>query len=416
MTQPKSTKPEDLADPAKSTPLKAVASGKPKPAAKSAAKPAHVRPPATNAVVKRRHWGVLVSFVLMVAVPTVLAQWYLWEHAKDQYASTVAFSVRTEEVASPVELLGGITGISGSGSVDADILYAFIQSQELVSRVDNQLDLRRLWSKPEGDPIFVYDPTGSIEDLVDFWNRMVRIYYDSSSGLIEIRVKAFAAEDAANIAGAILAESSQMINSLNEASREDTLRYTREELDTAIERLKATRTTLTAFRNRTQVVDPAVDMQTQAGLLGSLQAQQAEALIELDLLVGSTQSGDPRIEQARRRVNVIEARIADERRKLGIGDGSTGGEVFADLVGEYERLEVDRQFAEQAYLSAMAGYDAALADVRRQSRYLAAHILPTTAERALYPQRLQILSMVTVFSFLTWAISVLVAYSFRDRR
>ena len=59
---------------------------------------------------------------------------------------------------------------------------------------------------------------------------------------------------------------------------------------------------------------------------------------------------------------------------------------------------------------------AAQADARRQTRYLAAHVRPTLAERAEYPQRGVILWFVALFLFLTWAILVLVAYALRDRR
>ncbi len=57
-----------------------------------------------------------------------------------------------------------------------------------------------------------------------------------------------------------------------------------EDLDLALERLKAAREALTAFRLANQIVDPNADIQGQMGLLNTLQAQQAEALIEFDLL------------------------------------------------------------------------------------------------------------------------------------
>lgn len=352
----------------------------------------------------------------MVAAPTALAGWYLRDRAVDQYASTVGFSVRREEMSSAIELLGGITSLSGSSSSDTDILYEFLQSQKLVASIDDALDLRGIWSRPENDPVFTYHAPGSIEDLVAYWGRMVKIYYDGGSGLMEIRVLAFDPQDATRIAETIFAESTQMINDLSAIAREDSIRYAREELEVAVERLKEARQAVTEFRNLNQLVDPTIDLQTQAGLLGTLQSQLATALIELDLLSETTSASDPRLAQAQRRVTVIEERIAAERAKLGIGTSGATGEAFAGIVGEYERLVVDREFAEQSYVAALAAYDSSLADARRQSRYLAAHVLPTTAETARYPQRIVLGGMVGLFSFLTWAILALVAYAFHDRR
>jgi capsular polysaccharide transport system permease protein len=283
--------------------------------------------------------------------------------------------------------------------------------------MDEKLDLRVLWSKPKNDPIFAYDQSGTIEDLIEYWGKMIRVYYDSGSGLIEIRTLAFEPDDAQRISEGIFFESSKMINELSAVAREDAVRYARDELDSAVERLKSAREAITVFRNDNRMVDPSVDMLTQASLLGTLQAQLVEALIELDLLLTSSQTTDPRVTNAERRVEVIEIRIEDERRKLGIsGDDESGASTFSTLVGEYERLIVDQEFAERSYISSLATHDIALAEAQRKSRYLAAHIKPTLAERSLFPQRLTILSLFAFFMFLTWAISALVFYSLKDRR
>ncbi|MGL6210588.1 MAG: capsule biosynthesis protein, partial [Paracoccaceae bacterium] len=141
-----------------------------------------------------------------------------------------------------------------------------------------------------------------------------------------------------------------------------------------------------------------------------------EALIEVDLLAETTQAGDPRMEQALRRVRVTEDRITEERRKLGLGDSGEQGQVYADLVGEYERLRVEQDFAQQTYTASLASYDTAVGEAQRKSRYLAAHVLPTTAEKSEYPQRLTLFGLIALFSFAIWGILVLVAFSLKDRR
>ncbi|WP_317056216.1 hypothetical protein [Roseovarius rhodophyticola] len=360
---------------------------------------------------------VLLSFVVFVLLPMAAVAYYLWEVAEDQFASTVGFSVRREEVNSAVELFGGITDLSGSSSSDTDILFQFLSGQKIVTSIDSNLDLRAIWSKPQYDPVFAFDPDGKIEDLVDHWQRMVRVSYDSSSKLLEIKVLAFAPLDAQAIAQAIFEESTEMINRLSAIAREDSVRYARDELVTSVERLKSAREAVTRFRNEHQIVDPSVDMETQAGLLGNLQTQLAEALISLDLLSETTRDNDPRLDQARRKVDVIKGRIESEKSKLGISGGDIREtDALATVFGEYERLVVDREFAEQTYISALSAFDAAQAEAGRKSRYLAAHIEPTLAEQALYPRRIMLLGLTSLFLVLIWSISVLVAFSLKDRR
>lgn len=354
--------------------------------------------------------------MLLVLAPAALVGWYLWERAADQYASTVGFSVRTEEVGSAVEFLGGITDLSGSSSSDTDILYEFLQSQTLVADINAEVNLYEMWTKPQNDPWFALEEGGTIEDLHAYWDRMIKITYDAGAGLIEVRVLAFAPEDATRVAEALFDRSSAMINNLSAIAREDAIRYSREELATAVERLKVAREAVLRFRNENQLVDPSQDTQVQAGLLGTLQAQLAEALIELDLLRDTTRANDPRLTQAQRRVEVIEQRIEAERQKMGLAGGEDTGAAFAELVSEYERLVVDREFAEGTYTSALAAFDAAQAEARRKSRYLAAHIAPTRAESSRFPDREMLLALTALFLFLTWAIITLVAYALKDRR
>ncbi|WP_370162382.1 sugar transporter [Limimaricola soesokkakensis] len=385
--------------------------------AEADAEPVVVRPLARPAKVRKRHWGLVLSFGLMVLAPVGAASWYLYTRAVDQYASTLGFTVRSEDVSSASDLLGGLGSTLGGGANnDAEILYEYIRSQEIVREIDDKLDLRALYSRHhEVDPLLSFDPDGTIEDLVDYWERMLRISYDSGSGLIEMRVLAFDPQEAQAIAQEIYLESSETVNELSAVAREDATRYARADLEQAQERLKEAREALTAFRVANQIVDPSADIQGQMGLLNTLQAQLAAALIDLDLLGDSVGEGDPRAAQAQRRIEVIRARIAQEREKFGANGQGPAGENYATTISEFERLSVEREFAETAYTAALAAYDAAQAEAERQSRYLATYIRPTLAERSQFPQREMLIGIVALFGFLAWAISSLVYYSLRDR-
>jgi capsular polysaccharide transport system permease protein len=383
----------------------------------SAAAPKGPPQPVKPALAKQRHYGILGTFVLCVLIPVMVSAFYLFTVAKDQYTSTIGFAVRSETVSSALGLLGGLASLSGTSSSDTDILYQYIQSQELVQKVDEKLNLHALYSKPDFDPVFAFDPSGSIEDLTRYWQRMVRIFYDNGTGLIELRVHAFDPEDAYKIATAIFNDSSNMINMLSATARTDATSYAREELDRSVERLSQARIALTQFRSRNQIVDPMADIQGQMGLLNTLQQQMAAAMIELSLLRETARADDPRISQGERRISVIETMIAEERRKLGVGtSGTENQDDFSTLIGEFERLSVDREFAEKAYLAALTAFENAQAAAQRKSRYLAAYSGPTVAQTAQYPQRFILTGLITGFCLMLWSIGLLIYYSVRDRR
>ncbi len=370
---------------------------------------------APRASMKRRHYGAVISFLLLVLLPIAGAAYYLFEIAKEQYASTVGFAVQKEDMPSAVELLGGITELSGSSSSsDTDILFEFIQSQEMVRLIDDKLDLNAKYVLEE-DPVFSLADGAKIEDMTDYWQRMVKVFYDSSSGLIEIRVHAFSPEDATAIATAIFDESSRMINEMSAIARDDATRYAAEDLERASDRLKEARQVFTQFQTRTQIVDPQADVVGQMTVLNTLQTQLVTTQIELDLLLTTTNSTDPRIQSLERRIDAISDRIEAEKRRLVESDNELDN-AYSELLGEYEALAVDKEFAQASWLSASAAYDAARAEAVRTSRYLASYIGPTRAESSQYPQRFLILALITGALFMGWAILTLVFYSLRDRK
>jgi capsular polysaccharide transport system permease protein len=390
---------------------------KTKPKAVPLPPPDPIYAPARPARAKLRHWMLLVSFLCLVCAPLGLTGAYLWTRAVDQYSSSLGFTVRREEAPSAVDILGGLTNLSSSSSSDSDLLYEFIQSQELVEKVHAQLDLHKIYARHYNiDPVFSLAPDSSIEDMVEYWQKMVLISYAPGTGLIELKIKAFTPEEAHTIAEMIFSESSRMINELSAIAREDAMRYAREELDTAVAQLKEARQALTAFRSRTQIVDPSADIQVQMGLLKTLQQQLGSELINYDLLFTSVQEGDPRLQQSQQRITAIRERIRQEREKFGGGGSAADGEDYATLVAEFERLSVDREFSEQKYTGALQNYDVAQAEAQRQSRYLAAYLNPTRAQSPEYPRRLLILGLVGLFLVIAWSTLMLILYSLRDRR
>ena len=422
-TPPKkpSSEPKPAPKAASDSAPKAESKPDPKPAPKPKAKPkkepkAPVPPVAGPARMRKRHYRLAFSFVLLVLLPTIGAGYYLYTMAKDQFVSEVGFTVRREEAPLVSNLLTTLGNVSSSSSSDSDILFEYVRSQELVRRVDEEIDLRSLYGAVyDEDPLFGLDPD-AIEELVDYWQRVVRVSYAPSTGLLELEVRAFDPQTATRVARLVFSESSEMINELSQIARDDATRYAREDLERAQADLKALRQSLTEFRMRTQIVDPQAAIQGQMGLLASLQQQLGEALIEYDLLVGKAPENDPRILQVKGRLEAIRARIDQERQQFGQGGDVADGENYATMVARFEQLLVEREFAEQKYATAVANFDRAQTEAQRQSRYLAAYVGPTEAESAIYPRRLMIFLLVAFFSTIAWAILALVYYSLRDRR
>ena len=72
---------------------------------------------------------------------------------------------------------GGVAAELGGGGTqtDTDVLFEFIQSQDMVARLNARFDLvghyARYWDQ---DPVLALWPDATIEDLVWYWGRIDR--------------------------------------------------------------------------------------------------------------------------------------------------------------------------------------------------------------------------------------------------
>lgn len=368
---------------------------------------------AVHATVKKRHKALVLSLLLLVIAPICVVLWYLYAIAVDQYSSSMSFSVRSEEFHNPLEALSTLGQMSTGTTSDAAILYEYIRSQKIVRAIDAQIDLRKLYSKPDFDPIFTINVEASTEDLVDHWHSMAQVTFDQGSGSIKIDSFGFTPEDAQNINNVILIESQKLVDRLSEAARKDAIRYAESDLKEARARLKIARRKLSEFRAESRLIDPTINVESQGGITAALQQQLAEAMVQHELLLSSTSAvNDPRLKNSKNLIDAIRRRIEGERKNLTSNIDSS----LVSIVSKYEALIVDREFAEQAYVSASAAYDSALASAKRRTKYLAVHIEPTIADTALYPRRLMIVAVFSGLLFLLWSVLLMVVYSFRDRR
>lgn len=385
--------------------------------APAAPTPIVIAPPAGRARIQTRHRMLLRSFLVMVAAPVLLLSLYLLLFAQSQYASEAGFSVRKEDSGS-ADMFGGLSQFAGAVSADAEILYDYIRSPDLVTQIDKDFGLYEVYGRHHlRDPIFSIGPDASIEEKESYWQRMVRVEFNEATGLIRLEVKAFTPEEAQKIAKAVIEYSSQMINRLSDAARDDATRYARAERDKAVEQLKVARAALTAFRSRTQVIDPLADVQGQMGLMKDLESQLAETLISLDELRATVGPEDVRIAQLELRVEIIEKRLAAERKKFGLGaDGTPDDESYAEKVAQYEMLVVEREVAEERFRATTILLNAAEAEANRKSRYLAAHVEPTLAQQPLYPRSMTLVILTSLILMLIWTLAALIYYSIRDRR
>ena len=368
---------------------------------------------------KARHWAVGLSFLLAVILPSAAAVGYLYGVAADQYASRVSFSIRGNENTGPISFLGALSQTVTVGGTDAEIVYDFVRSQQMVEAALSALPLEDIYNRPEQDVVFRLGVGRPVEDVVDYWNWMTSVSFDGTSGIVHFEARAFDPESARAIAAFVLDESTRIVNETSAQAREDAVSVARTVLNQAEDRLREVRRQIRAFRDVEQELDPSENARAALGLMATLRQQRAEAQVELDSYLSLVGPAGPRAPALRQRIDSLEQRIEEERQRLGAGADGPSTEharLFSDLMGDYEELMVELEFAQNAYVSALSSFEQAQVEARRQTRVLSPHSRPTLSVEAQYPQRALTSLAVFIVLSVAWSVGLLIAYNIRDRR
>ena len=320
-------------------------------------------------------------------LPTVLASVYFFFIAADQYESEAKFVVRS---AVRPELSGGLAFLVQLGLArsqdDSFIVQDFMTSRDAIERLRSKLPLEAIFHREEADflaryPSVLYGPHK--ERFYRYFQSMVSLAHADKSGISTLDVRAFRASDARNIALELLLLSEDLVNRINERLQADTVGNSLTELRAAQARLIEAQTALTDFRNRELMVDPIQNAVALAELIARLSGELAVVQTQIAEMKLSA-AGSPQLIGLQRKATALEEQIAHERARIA---GDTGG--LAARIAAYERLSLEREFANRMMNSAETEVVRARAEAARQLLYLERVVEPNLADYSTEPKRIR---------------------------
>ncbi|WP_198378455.1 capsule biosynthesis protein [Neoroseomonas rubea] len=355
---------------------------------------------------RRRPWPIRLlrhPFAWLVLLPTVLAIVYFYLVAAPQYVSEARFVVRSRAEA-PQPSLGNMisAAVGGAGGLstaaEAHSVRDFLLSHDAVARAQDKIDLIAIWQRTEAD-LLARLRHEEPERLTKYYNGMVTAQLDGLTGLLTLRARAFRPEDARAIATTLIELSESLVNRLSERAREDSLRVAREEVAIAERRVLESRAALTRFREEQQDLDSAGSVQAAVATIGGLETALAAVQAELRERMAFMRPDNPALQVTRNRVAALERQIEAERSRR-----TQGGGALAQQLAGFERLMLERDFADRQLASATASLEGARMEAQRQQMYLARVVEPNLAVYPLYPRKL--ISVGSIFLGLSVAFGI----------
>jgi capsular polysaccharide transport system permease protein len=353
-------------------------------------------------------------FMVAVVLPTALACVWYGVVASDVYISESKFVVRSPQRATPGGLGALLQGTVFSRSQDDTYsVHEYVRSRDALQELEKTLQIRAAFSRESVDPISRFPGItwwdSSFEALYRHYLRHVAVEYDTTSSITQLRIRAYTPEDAQKVNEALLQMGERLVNNLNIRSRQDLIAVAEREVRQAEERARAAGRELAGFRNERKVYDPDRQSTIQLQAIAKLQDELLATEAQLNQ-VRQVSPSNPQVASLVTRVEVLRRNIAEETAKV---VGSTP-QAMSGKAPNFDRLVLERAFAERQLASALSALDTARSEAARKQLYLERLVSPNLPDYPLEPRRLRGVLVVFVIGLLAWGVLSLLIASVRE--
>lgn len=348
----------------------------------------------------RRHGWVW----LIMALPALTALVYYGLVASDRYVSEAQIVVRR---ASDQGSTGGFASFLksagiGGGPDDINIVQAYVLSRDALHSLQQKLPIKAMFGHSGADfiarwPSLIYGRTE--EELFRYYQTMVTAAPDPETGVLTITVQAFDPAHAKAIAGALLDLAEAMVNRTNDRMQSEGIKSANDEVARSEEALIASQVALTQFRNRELILDPQQNAVLLSELIGKLNTELASTLAQIEQLRQNAPNS-PQFGPLNAHANSLRQQIEAQRDSI-----SSAGSGLADKVSEYERLNLQQQFATRRLTGAVAALTIATAQARRQQIFVERIVEPNLSDKSTRPR-----SLVNIVTVIGWSLLLYLVY------
>ena len=354
-------------------------------------------------------------FLGTVVLPTLTAVIYYSLIASDVYISESRFVVRSQEDQSSSPLLGLILKGTGfkSSTNDSYTVQDYMLSRDALQSLVDELHIKDIFSDSSIDifrrfPGFL-DWDNSFENFHDYYQKIIDVKLDSVSSISTLTTHAFSGDTAWQMNNRLLELAENLINRLNERGREDLIRFSIQEVADAEIKAKTAALALANYRNEKGVIDPerqsAVPLQQVAKLQDELIATKTQ-IAQLQKLT----KDNPQLPVLYQLAHLLENEIhAETNRIAGGGERSLAGKAAG-----YQRLVLEKEFADKMLASAMSSLEQARNEAQRKQLYLERIAQPSKPDSAMEPRRVRIITTVFILGIITWGVLSLLLASIQE--
>ena len=365
----------------------------------------------------RAYWGRLPRkgkiFACVVLLPTVAVFLYYLLWASPMYVSQTRFAIRSADSSGGgLDIASALLRSSSSTGADAHIVVEYIQSLDIIHDIDKELGVDLHFSDKGHDVFSRLTNNPTQDEQLRYWKWAVIPALDQDTGIITLETKAYSPEMAQKIAAAVLARSEALVNTMNLRAREDAVSLAQSEVQRAEARVRKAQEAMRNFRDAHTLLDPRVTAAGLQGVVTELEGEAVKLRAQLAEAQSFMRSSAPATKALQTRLKAVESQLDQEKQRLA-GLRSQEGNLNA-VVGEYEDLTIEAEFAQKQLVTAMSALESARVHEVPKSRYVVAFQQPTLPDESLYPRPFLFTAYVFIGALLLLGLGSLITASIRE--
>jgi len=345
---------------------------------------------------------------------SLLSSLYWLFIASDRYVSEAHVIVQRTEIGAGTEasLTSLLTGTSTGNRSDQLILRDYLRSVDIVRKLDQELKLRDHYSTWTIDPFsrMTSDPT--TEELHAYYLSRVSVEYDDYAGVLVIKVQGFDPEMAHKIGEALVREGESFMNSMAHDLAQNQVAFLEEQVTVLGDKAMKTRGEVLNYQNRNGLVSPEAATQAITTVVAQLQAQRSELQTQLAVRRAYLVDDHPRLVELQQQIEAISDQIDEENAKM----ASPQGNKLNSKIEEFQRLQLEAEFAQDMYKSALVALEQGRVEGTRTIKKMSIVQAPSIPEDAQKPERLYQAFLYIIMAMLFAGVAHLLMAIIKDHR
>lgn len=319
-------------------------------------------------------------------VTCVLAVLYWCFLASDRFVSEAHVMIQRTDLASGQEMnFSSVISRIGGNNSEQYQLQDYLLSVDMLNKLEATLKLREHYSSDKYDIISrMWSSSTPLEWFHRHYKSRVKVNVNGETGMLIIRAAAYTPEMAKAIAEKLVLEGELFMNRIAHDLAEVQVEFLEGQVAQLNERLLQARLKMIDFQNLNELASPQGTTENLIGIVSQLETSLAELQTALSMKQSYLVSASPDVVELKMQIAAIEKQINREKSRLASAQGNTLNKTLE----EYQRLQMDAEFALDVYKTALTALERGRLDVVRTIKQITVIQRATDPQYPIEPRRL----------------------------